>query len=87
MSILPDDFESGGSPACDAGLMAARERALYAILALVEIDPEGWPEHLASVAGIACDQDRASLDLLADASVQVAAKAHKRRYDRSGRDD
>ena len=82
MCTPSDESENGGSPACDAGLMAARERTLQAIRSLMEADPEGWPEHLASVAGIACEQDCESLDLLADASVQVAARAHKRRYDR-----
>ena len=83
VSTPPDETENGGSPAGDTGFTAARERALYAIRALMESDPEGWPELLASVAGIACEQDCGSLDLLADASVQVAARAHKRRYDRS----
>lgn len=83
MSTSPDDSETGGSSACDGGLLATRERALYAIRALMESDPDGWPEHLASVAGIACGQNCENLDLLADAAVQVAARAHKRRYDRS----
>ncbi len=83
MSLPSDEAEDGGSPACDAGLMATRERALQAIRVLMEADPEGWPEHLAAVAGIACGQDCESLDLLADASVQVAARAHKGRYERT----
>lgn len=75
--------EGDGRPSGDAGLAASCERVLDALRRLMESDPAGWPEHLAALAGIACDQDCEHLDLLADASVQVAARAHKRRYDRS----
>ena len=83
MSSSEDDI--GGNAPCDAGVMAARERTLQAIKVLMEADPEGWPEHLAQVAGAACGLQCWSMDLLADASTQVAGMAHRLEAER--RDD
>ena len=48
-----------------------------AMEALKRSDPEGWPESVAIVAGAVAGLDSGLLDLLADASVQVAATAHR----------
>ena len=83
MNVNSED--AGGSPPCDAGIRAARERTLQAIKVLMESDPEGWPEHLAQVAGAACGLQCWSMDLLADATTQVAGMAHRLEAER--RDD
>ncbi len=48
-----------------------------AMEALKLSDPDGWPESVAMVAGAVAGLDSGLLDLLADASVQVAATAHR----------
>ena len=85
MNVNPED--DGGSPPCDAGVLAARERTLQAIKALMEADPEGWPEHLAHVAGAACGLHCWSMDLLADAATQVAGMAHRLEAERRDEED
>lgn len=86
MKISNSD-DGGGSEPCDAGVMAARERTLQAIKVLMEADPEGWPEHLAEVAGAACGLQCWSMDLLADAATQVAGMAHRLEGERRDEED
>ena len=85
MSSRSDD--DGGTSPCDAGVMAARERTMQAIKVLMEADPEGWPEHLAEVAGAACALQCWSMDLLADAATQVAGMAHRLETERRDEQD
>ena len=69
--------DDGGTSHSAAGVKAARERTLQAIKMLMEADPEGWPEHLAQVAGAACGLHCWSLNLFSDAAAQVAGMAHR----------
>lgn len=82
-----DGEDSGGSTPCDAGLLAARERTVQAVRALMAADPEGWPEHLAHVAGAACGLHCESMDLLVDAANQVAGMAHRLEAERREAED
>lgn len=56
---------------------SARESLRQAIVDLIRCRPEDWPEIVANQAGVACGLNTWALDLLADASVQVAATAHQ----------
>ena len=47
------------------------------IIDLIRCRPDDWPEILAAQAGAACGMNIPALNLLADASVQVAATAHR----------
>ena len=82
-----DAEDSGGSTPCDAGLLAARERMVQAVRALMEADPEGWPTQLAHLAGAACGLHCESMDLLVDAATHVTGMAHRLEADRREAED
>jgi hypothetical protein len=53
-------------------------------------DPDGWPETLVSLTAGFCELDVGTLNLLADASVTVAAEVHQfelERIEDEGTDD
>ena len=60
----------------------ARAAVLEAVRTLMHADPDGWPEHLAQVAGVACGLNGWSLDRLAEGITQVAGVAHRLEIER-----
>ena len=44
---------------------------------LRDTDPEGWPETVAKLVGVVGGMDTTTMDLMCDATTQVAAIAHQ----------